>query len=1489
MDWIPEFYDPEILKDIEAIEESIASKPGFDSFRREIERNLIKDSSRLSGFTAEEIIKQADTFEELIVLKDYLQARFAGDHVWWDEYHKRRIELAMLPSNYGTIEGKARFALPISPERLKRSNIAGLRGVGVRRNLAGQLFTRRELQGLDPVEISRAGIRFQDFIHGERPPAKSYFAFDLETTGLLKQLAYKNTGNIRGIASLGFSFRNTEIAQEGLSLAKIPSNRPYLGEFIEETILPRHFEMQGKTKAQLGLRRGSIFKNQVDERRIVKQFIETVSRDKNAAIMGYNIEQFDIPFLKVIAKRHGLERELANVLKGRDIIDVGNYAKAFLSEQLGSQYIGWQEGMFKDLKLNPMGWKQQALAHAFGFEGAMSEAAHTPLFDVKMTEHIYETLTKEKGKEAYRLWNEVDKVTNTTGKQRYEQALKSLNQELVGISELEKITVRRGGKTFLNLPEYMIPRDPRSSSILKRLISSVPQGAAKISDIKIPAPSVVRNIFDQAPQRNIGKLLKNNNIVKATKGARFLGLGVAIGAIAPGQGMSNLVGAYGGMGAYYATKAKTSKAGLGIAAGVATYGIVKGLNSLMFSGRDDNYNVIEGLRHGGAAQATRMQLTEFGSGYQGQKLSIYNQDIDPEIQEFRHRWLSTPTREKLLKEEMKKAGENIQQVGDFKASEMAAAGKFQKVNLSEFDWKFEDPDTLMLHRKGLWNIFDAPIAVRMTGIDSPEIEHEDDELEWTRYQQNQPYGQEATARAKELWEGKNGMSVLIDPERRTYGRYLGILQEEGAKESVNVQMIQKGIAAALPWGDSGSDMISRQKLVAAEKKAIAEEQGMWQEEYYQRYLDIAGATGRRITFTSFTDLSRLSKNYGLAAAQELMSRDDVDYQPWMGRYIGAKLRKSYGPNDNKARFSGKDSAYNTIEGIHPGSEGIGAESIRAHTDFGSGWLGETLSEAFSVVRKAGKYDQDVLSNTLDVEFSGQRKRRLKKEKTEKGQYSWIRTAAAKRYSVLSTEAIDDSQYVSKGGWRSTGNGGKFSGMPNESEGAMSSMIRAGLTEFKSEFASRWDPLRKIATELFPESTDALAKLKNMPTFEMAIKKALTTEGKLLGSGKTSKTFAHTASFDLGGKTHSFEFVAKVPRTIDEMVAGSHGQSPMQLEEADMWRRMTLQNFIPKETKALSALEDVSESVAPGYYGQFGDTIVMEKFNITRDFKNTSMSPEQYKDVSSFMKRAHEKGITHTDIHRENLVKVATAEGKEEVALLDWGLAGRLSGQNPEGDLSKLVLVQQLSKHSMGKAINIEDYSKLADLKRLESFSKGEEKLVHHFGINALMTEGELELSKAAIEEVLVFGGGKRVNAELMDFSGPGKVVSDSNAWGMSDFFSNANSEATAVGFKNLETEAPTVIAGRGMKQKVESAFKHMQSVPSLSQATAVERRGLANTKTILHSNELTEIAMPKINFESSRAAELLRTTSDKICRVPFEAADMATKGHRNIASRRPVR
>jgi tRNA A-37 threonylcarbamoyl transferase component Bud32/curved DNA-binding protein CbpA len=53
---------------------------------------------------------------------------------------------------------------------------------------------------------------------------------------------------------------------------------------------------------------------------------------------------------------------------------------------------------------------------------------------------------------------------------------------------------------------------------------------------------------------------------------------------------------------------------IGTGVGLAAAWVLKPLS--MFSGKDDKYNTIEGLRHGGQAEKKRKELTDFGSGYQ---------------------------------------------------------------------------------------------------------------------------------------------------------------------------------------------------------------------------------------------------------------------------------------------------------------------------------------------------------------------------------------------------------------------------------------------------------------------------------------------------------------------------------------------------------------------------------------------------------------------------------------------------------------------------------------------------------------------------------------------------------------------------------------------------------------------------------------------------------------------------------------------------------
>ncbi len=370
-------------------------------------------------------------------------------------------------------------------------------------------------------------------------------------------------------------------------------------------------------------------------------------------------------------------------------------------------------------------------------------------------------------------------------------------------------------------------------------------------------------------------------------------------------------------------------------AGVVGLGLIQAQPFRLFSGRDDEYNTIEGLPHGGFAGALRKKNTDFGSGYQGMR--VHGQVIAPEIQAFRDKWYSSPEAEVAVKEKL--AGSREGTPGEFEKGDLYyTGGKTAQIqNLSQFKLKWEDADTLALSYPW-WKFWKNDISIRLAGIDAPETSGHGgfwgDPTSWFRFHQSQPHGKESAAWVRELTEGQNlRVEVAADPQARTYGRYLGLVYREGQKDPVNLELVRAGQAAALPWGEAGSDIYSREKLKRVEKEAIQEQRGIWGLQYFQKYLDISKGMGGRLTFNTLTDLTRLAKNYNLAAAESWMSNDNAAYRPFVGQYIGKKLIPSYG-----RFFSGRGRAGNTIEGFR--HEGIAGETRSRNTDFGSGYQGQ---------------------------------------------------------------------------------------------------------------------------------------------------------------------------------------------------------------------------------------------------------------------------------------------------------------------------------------------------------------------------------------------------------------------------------------------------------------------------------------------------------------------------------------------------------------------
>lgn len=383
--------------------------------------------------------------------------------------------------------------------------------------------------------------------------------------------------------------------------------------------------------------------------------------------------------------------------------------------------------------------------------------------------------------------------------------------------------------------------------------------------------------------------------------------------------------------------------------GLYTFGaITKPLS--VIPGSDDSYNTLTGLNEEGVAAELRKIHTDFGSGYQG--LRIMGQPIAPEIQTFREEWFADLNDEQRIAQLKQAIAESQTDYDQFTASEMnQLSNGLYEVDLSGFNVRWDDADTLIARRTGMRGFFfGKDIAVRLTGIDAPEVMHPDDPTAWFRFRQQQPFGEEATQIAEALTAGKK-LKVIIDPEATTYGRYIGIVYAEGEARSVNEQLLAAGAAAHLPFGEAGSDIYERREFADLEQQAIAQQRGMWQTPFFQSYLDVSRGVGGRVTFNTFTDLSRLSRNYKLAAAQQMMwtAQETGEVDPSLGMRIGRSLKPSYGRffHSNRPNTSSRDDDHLQVEAL--GHGGMASAMRKDSTDFGSGFRGtlvvsETLTK-----------------------------------------------------------------------------------------------------------------------------------------------------------------------------------------------------------------------------------------------------------------------------------------------------------------------------------------------------------------------------------------------------------------------------------------------------------------------------------------------------------------------------------------------------------------
>ena len=458
------------------------------------------------------------------------------------------------------------------------------------------------------------------------------------------------------------------------------------------------------------------------------------------------------------------------------------------------------------------------------------------------------------------------------------------------------------------------------------------------------------------------------------------------------------------------------------------------------AGNDDQYNTIQGLRHGRAAGDLRRRYTDFGSGWdpnrgiadeqsdpgfslqpeldifgvkpQGRSkdqilrfrrtdqhekntsLVSYLRDfvaegvnpvppvdtafgvnMDPRVLEFRRNTLQDPEAYADFQENYRAAqreGRDAlgklyradmfeEDLSNFKGISLQASN-LRAIALKNFTMEVEDADTLVLNRKGLSNIFEKPIMVRLSGIDAPEVAgHGHDPMAPWRINQDQPYGREATAVLQNLVDNQENLSLLIDPTQTTYGRYVGaIFGDEG--ESLNLELIKQGAVSALPWGDRTGDIVDRSIAEEYETQAYEEERGMWKNTRYKATRQMGKVLGTDITHNTFTDITKLAKKPALAeyahyldsmprgSYQELDKADKYNIRQMSKNLnrqgIGNKRRpvwqKGYNKQGRTYRqrsaqnpympLTSADAAYMNIEGLgHGGMAGVN----RSETGFGS--------------------------------------------------------------------------------------------------------------------------------------------------------------------------------------------------------------------------------------------------------------------------------------------------------------------------------------------------------------------------------------------------------------------------------------------------------------------------------------------------------------------------------------------------------------------------
>lgn len=276
----------------------------------------------------------------------------------------------------------------------------------------------------------------------------------------------------------------------------------------------------------------------------------------------------------------------------------------------------------------------------------------------------------------------------------------------------------------------------------------------------------------------------------------------------------------------------------------------------------------------------------------------------------------------------------------------------------------------------------------------------------------------------------------------------------------------------------------------------------------------------------------------------------------------------------------------------------------------------------------------------------------------------------------------------------------------------------------SDFGSGWDPMRRIAKEVFGDNAGSFNKLISTPEFKESLRTGIKAGGEELGeAGLQGYVKSHKALFEYQGKKYPFEFAAKYTheKKIGDLVSTEATKA---------------------EIKSLSELGGLN---APSLYASGEDigisnAVLMEKFNVKEGLGVATK--EQSNELVDFMTRAHQKGITHTDLHAGNVLNVLDETGKERIGVIDWGMANRFErsagvGAHQAGTGAHHFAVNLLKEKAPGMSMH--EYSQLSDIARSKAYSlqkTEKDRLIAANSLNVFYAGAEKAMKEETLDVVV---------------------------------------------------------------------------------------------------------------------------------------------------------